>query len=513
MVDTLINLIDSLHEFEKKLLKCVTKPLSVKQAVDCTGLKEINVMRGAQWLSNKELILIKEDEVNLISLTRRGVETSRKGLPELRFLDKLKRKNNQTFQDLKSHSGLDKNEFNKSLGFCKKQGFISIIKGRIKVNKLGLKYLQEEEEKTNFLKKLSEEKTLKFKSLKHEELVKDLKKRGLITVEKKTERELITTPLGLKVLKRGVDLKKKLLEKNSEQLITSREWQRFKFRRYNVKEPVPKIYPGKKHFLYQVMEMIKRFFTEMGFVEMRSNYVESCFWNYDVMFFPQDHPDRGTMDTFYLDTKKTGKVLKKYAKIVSKVQEDGWKTGSKGRGLKWDIDEAKKLLLRCHTTQTTFRYLAKGLKPPYKFFSVDRVFRNETRDATHLPEFHQIEGFVVGEGLTFRNLIGNLKEFYNKMGIKKIKLKPTYNPYTEPSMEIHGYFPGIKKWKALGNSGVFRPEVLKPLGIDYPVIAWGLGLERIAMFLYDLDDVRQCLGHTVNFNTIKKSEMLTRIKK
>ena len=510
-MDELINIIYSLHEFERKIIVNLSRRYTISELEEKTGLENIQIMRGAQWLSNKKLILIKEQKKEFVSLTERGEETAKKGLPELRFLENLKKINNQTFGDIKKNAALDKNEFNKALGFCRKQGFIAIVDGKIKIISLGMDYLKSEEEKTKILEKLQD--TILEKKKLNSKILPDLEKRGLIFIEEKILRSFTATPLGLKLIKRGVNLDEKLLERNNSKLISSKEWEEFKFRRYNVTEVVPKIFPGKKHFLYQVMEMIKRFFTEMGFNEMRSNYVESCFWNYDVMFFPQDHPDRGTMDTFYLDTKKKGKFPIDYAKIIKKVQETGWITGSKGRGLNWKKEEAEKLILRCHTTQTSFRYLNKKLKPPYKFFSVDRVFRNETRDSTHLPEFHQVEGFVVGDDLTFCNLIGNLKEFYNKMGIKKIKLKPTYNPYTEPSMEIHGYFPGIKKWKALGNSGIFRPEVLKPLGIDYPVIAWGLGLERIAMFIYDLKDVRQCLGHTVDFNTIKNKEMITKIKK
>lgn len=508
------NLLNSLHVFEKKVLTNLNKEeVSVSELEDKTGLSNVEVMRGAQWLSNKGLVNIKDEVVEMVRITNRGLTVVKKGLPEKRLLKTLEREDDDSveFKRLKKRSGLNNNEFNKAIGFAREKSLIKIEKGTVFLQEKGVSFLNKELEKHAVLESV-ESQPLNEQEFK-KGLIKELKKRGLVKVEEVVNKKIKRTKLGLKLIKEGVNLDKKLLERNSNKVITSKKWERFKFRRYNVKESVPEVYPGKKHFLYQVMEMIKRFFTEMGFQEMRSDYVESCFWNYDVMFSPQDHPDRSLMDTFYLDTSKEGSIPIDYAKIVKKVQENGGSTGSKGRGIDWSVEEAKRLILRCHTTQTTFRYLNKRLEPPYKFFSIDRVFRNEVRDATHLPEFHQVEGFVVGEGLTFRHLIGNLKAFYNKMGIKRIKLKPTYNPYTEPSMEIHGYFPGIKKWKALGNSGVFRPEVLKPLGINSPVIAWGLGLERIAMFIHDLDDVRQCLGHTVDFNTIKQKELLTRIKK
>jgi phenylalanyl-tRNA synthetase alpha chain len=121
-----------------------------------------------------------------------------------------------------------------------------------------------------------------------------------------------------------------------------------------------------------------------------------------------------------------------------------------------------------------------GVFTPKKCFSIDRVFRNETLDATHLAEFHQVEGFVADRGLTLGNLIGILKEFFKRLGMSDIKLKPTYNPYTEPSMEIHAYHPLLKKHIEVGNSGVFRPEMIQTMGFDsdVTVIAWGLGVER-----------------------------------
>lgn len=115
-----------------------------------------------------------------------------------------------------------------------------------------------------------------------------------------------------------------------------------------------------------------------------------------------------------------------------------------------------------------------------KYFSIDKVYRNETLDATHLAEFHQIEGVIADRGLTLGNLIGTLYEFFKKLGITQLRFKPAYNPYTEPSMEIFCYHNGLKKWIEIGNSGMFRPELLLPMNIphDVNVIAWGLSLER-----------------------------------
>lgn len=117
----------------------------------------------------------------------------------------------------------------------------------------------------------------------------------------------------------------------------------------------------------------------------------------------------------------------------------------------WKLEEAQKNLLRTHTTAVSARMLYKlanqeGGFVPAKYFSIDRVFRNETLDATHLAEFHQVEGVVADRNLTLGDLIGVIAEFFKKLGITQIEFKPAYNPYTEPSMEIFCFHPGLKKW-------------------------------------------------------------------
>jgi len=240
---------------------------------------------------------------------------------------------------------------------------------------------------------------------------------------------------------------------------------------------------------------------------MEGPLVETAFWCMDSMWIPQDHPAREVQDTFYLN--KEGKLpIKELVKKVAEVHENGGKSGSKGYGYKFDENVAKQLLLRTHTTATTFRYFGeRNIKPPAKYFYIGRIFRNEAIDATHLPEFHQVEGFIMDEGLTLRDLMGYVKEFYNKMGINKIKFKPTYNPYTESSMEAYGYNEQLGKWIELINSGIFRPEALEPYGIKVPVIAWGLGLERLAMMIHEQKDVRNMLGATSDLRWLREHKV------
>lgn len=239
---------------------------------------------------------------------------------------------------------------------------------------------------------------------------------------------------------------------------------------------------GKTHPLSRAIMKIKEIFLEMGFEEMDGDCIESTFWNFDALFQPQDHPARELADTFYVD-KHFALPDKSLVRRVKDSHENGWK-------YQWKESEARRGVLRTHTTCLSARALA-ALKAPYKkYFSVGRVFRNEETDFKHLAEFHQVEGIVVWKDATFRDLLGILKEFYRKLGFDKIRFRPSYFPYTEPSLEIEVYYEPRKEWMELGGAGIFRPEVTKPLTNIYPVLAWGLSLERPLMLSLGLNDIR-----------------------
>jgi len=278
------------------------------------------------------------------------------------------------------------------------------------------------------------------------------------------------------------------INKLDKEFIKSGKWNEVRIRPYDIAAPVEKAMPGKLHPLRVLINRISDIFSEMGFEEMNAGFVESSFWNFDALFQPQDHPARELADTFYLrEPEKIPLPNKKIVDEVKRAHEDGWK-------YKWSEKIAEQPVLRTHTTAVSARYLANiregKRKSPSKFFCVGRVFRNEATDFKHLAEFYQVEGIVVWEKATFANLLGCLEEFYRKLGFEKIKFRPSYFPYTEPSVEVLVYFEEKKQWLELGGAGVFRPEVCLPLWGKYPVLAWGLSLERPAMMLMGLDDIR-----------------------
>jgi len=258
-----------------------------------------------------------------------------------------------------------------------------------------------------------------------------------------------------------------------------------------------------------VRSEFRQIFLEMGFTEMPTNrFIESCFWNFDALFVPQQHPARDAQDTFFVSRPHSCKsVPADYMENVKKVHSVG-DYGSQGYGYNWKQDETMKNVLRTHTTAISARMLhAIGQKQPFepcKLFSIDRVFRNETLDATHLAEFHQVEGVIADRNITLGHLLGIMKTFFGRLGLEKLRFKPAYNPYTEPSMEVFAFHPGLKKWVEIGNSGLFRPEMLLPMGLppDVRVIGYGLSLERPTMIRYGIDNIRDLVGPRVDLQMV-----------
>ncbi|KAH7035049.1 phenylalanyl-tRNA synthetase-like protein alpha chain [Microdochium trichocladiopsis] len=346
-----------------------------------------------------------------------------------------------------------------------------------------------------------------------------LKKRNLIKLQKIISFEVQKGPkFALELVKEETDL--------TADMIESGAWKTATFKPYNFNALGADQHAGALHPLMKVRHEFRNIFFEMGFEEMpTNNFVESGFWNFDALYVPQQHPARDLQDTFYISDPKTAdkphavdendkKDYDTYWDNVKAVHEDG-KFGSIGYRYPWAADESLRLVLRTHTTAISTAMLHKlasqrgpdGRPPPARYFSIDRVFRNETVDATHLAEFHQVEGVIADYDLTLGGLMEFMKIFFTKMGIEDLRFKPAYNPYTEPSMEIFSYHKGLGKLVEIGNSGMFRPEMLESMGLppDMKVYGWGLSLERPTMIKYKISNIRELLGHKVDLNFIERN--------
>src|SRR3989344_1011292 len=488
--------IESLKPHERKIL-----PLLDEKNIDAlskkTDLDKASIIRALEFLSNKKLVIIKTSTEKIVDLGVNGIFYSRQGLPERRLINLIAEKKNISLADAQKITGLNDNEFKASIGVMKKKALINLINGNIIL--LGTK-----EEITN---KSLEEKFIEILPKKFEELspeeryaFENLKNRKeIVEIQDKKSIHIELTELGKIIMKEK--LTGEYIESITPEMIKNKGWVGKKFRRYDITSPVPRIHGGKRHFVNQAIDYAKKIWLEMGFKEMDGELIQSGFYNFDALFTAQDHPVREMQYTFFIKEHIANLPDKKIVQQIKNAHE-GKINGSKGWAYNWKEEDAKKVLLRTHTTCLSIKKLIdiqKNKEFPAKYFALGKCFRNETVDWSHGFEFNQTEGIVIDENANFRQLLGYLKEFFRKMGYEKIRIRPGYFPYTEPSLEIDIFHPIQKKWIELGGAGIFRPEVVIPIFSRYvPILAWGPGFDRIIMEFFEINNLREMYKNDIN---------------
>ncbi|MDD2665690.1 MAG: phenylalanine--tRNA ligase subunit alpha [Methanocellales archaeon] len=466
---------------EKRILLALTRVESASPE-KLTSLAEINVetaMRSALLLEQKGLSKIIEKTAEMYSLTTEGVLYAEKGLPEQRIIEFMDGK--ETFLSDLIEAFSDQ-EVNIALGWLRKKGWASIEKRKDEVVITPLSITRDPQKDILNLLYVKNTDLKRFDP----EVIKALLNRNLIVATEKSDRVISLTDEGRRLVAEGIEIIEEITQLTPD-LIRSGKWKEKHLRAYDVNAPVLKVFGAKKHPYRRLLDQMRKIFLEMGFEEIRGGIVQTSFWNFDALFQPQDHPAREMQDTFYLDSK--GDIPMELAQKVKVMHEQGGDIGSTGWGGKWSLELARTEVLRTHTTAITIRHLSDNPDPPVKAFCIGRTYRRETIDSTHLPEFTQLEGVVMDEAVSFKNLLGCLAEFYKRMGFEKLRFRPGYFPYTEPSVEPEVYVEGLG-WMELGGAGIFRREVTAPLGIRHPVLAWGLGVGRLAMLRLGLKDLR-----------------------
>jgi phenylalanyl-tRNA synthetase alpha chain len=455
-----------LSPMEITLLKYLEtgREYTIDEASKITGLKRDAVMKASHLLQEKGMAEIRTKERRKYFLTEEGKSYLRDGLPEEKLYNLLL-KNDVEIESAKKVLG---KEFGIALGWLRKRGIVDISDNLIKLRK------RAEFREREILEKIEREEVVAGD-------LNELLRRKLIDFDEEKE-------IYVRILKKPEAELKEVIKDLTPDLLMTGEWRNREFLKYDVKIPSKRIFAAKYHPYERIVKECREIFLEMGFTEIKGNFVQSSFWNFDALFQPQDHPARDMQDTFYLERKV--ELEREYVDRVRETHLNGWKTGSTGWGGYWSIDTARKLVMRTHTTAITIHYLAMNPEPPVKAFCIDRVYRRESIDATHLPEFDQLEGVVLDRDVGFRHLLGLLREFFLKMGFEDVRFRPGYFPYTEPSVEPEVYVEGLG-WVELGGAGVFRKEVTKPLGIKGRVLAWGLGMGRLAMLRLGMKDLRK----------------------
>ncbi|MEG3224924.1 MAG: phenylalanine--tRNA ligase subunit alpha [Methanobacteriales archaeon Met13] len=482
---------EEMHLYEKKVLKALESEGGKSTPEKVLKLQDLTikaVMSAAGSLASKNIIEVHKDVKEVISLSNDGAAYAQEGLPERRILNVLKQDKSIHMKDLSSKSGIEPSEVKIAIGWLLRKGWATLDKGEVTISSSGEaapegsdeKLLTELTRQELILQKLSPDFQEGYGLLKQ--------RKGLLKVNKKPNYTLEVTSLGKELLEGGIKIREEATQITHDQL-KSGSWMNLHYRAYDINAEHPESFAGKTHPLQRTIEEIRRIFLNLDFTESRGTILESAFWNFDCLFQPQDHAAREMQDTFYIRTPQD--TLLPHEDLVKKVKrahEDGGETGSEGWKYQWDPDVARQSVLRTHTTCVSARFLNEN-KPPLKMFSVGKVFRRETITYKHLPEFHQVEGIVADKSINFRNLLGILKEFYHQLGFQ-VRFRPAYFPYTYLSTECEIYLPEKESWIELGGAGMFRPEVLEPLGVDTPVAAFGLGIERLAMIRLGIKDIR-----------------------
>ena len=285
-------------------------------------------------------------------------------------------------------------------------------------------------------------------------------------------------------------------------------WKESPFRPYNINAPAARLMPGMRNAYVEFLEGVKDKLVSLGFEEFDGGLVETEFWNSDALFMPQFHSARDIHDVYHVaEPTKATSIEEPYLSAVAATHEDGGTSGSRGWGYSFDREFTKRLILRSQGTVLSARQLPKA-KVPGKYFGIARCFRYDRVDATHLSDFYQTEGIVLGEDVNLRTLLGFLEMFAVEVaGAKEVKYVPGYFPFTEPSVEVHIKHP-VLGWFELGGSGIFRPEVTEPLGIKVPVLAWGIGIDRMALMALGLNDLRDLFSPDIESVRLRRAKTM-----
>jgi len=502
MTEQIKKLIESLSPNERKIIPYLNE--SVNEICKNSNLDKISVVRSLEYLQNKKIIELSHEKKKIVEIGVNGALYRKKGLPERRLLNLIGEKKIISLQDAQKESKLSNDEFKASLGALKKKAIIELKNGKIVLSSPGDVAKKTIEE--SFIELLP----IEFNSLTPEQqfALKSLQSRkNIVQIEEKKKINIKVTELGKEVMSSDIKGQNFIETITPEMLKSEKNWKSKKFRRYDLTSPVPAIHGGKRHFVNQAIDYGRKIWTDMGFKEMSGDMTVSSFWNFDALFTAQDHPVREMQDTFFID-KKTDLPEKRIVELIKKAHEGGV-AGSKGWNYKWDPEEAKRMLLRTHTSCLSSQTLSK-LKPedlPAKYFAIGKAFRNETVDWSHGFEFNQTEGIVIDPNANFRHLLGYLKQFAKKMGFEKVRFRPAYFPYTEPSLEGDVWDEEKQEWVELIAAGIFRPEVTEPLlGKPIPVLAWGPGFDRMIMKMFKIKDIRDMYKN--NLTQLRKMRYL-----
>ena len=505
-------LAESLHPHEAKVLKRFYLSqnyfLNDEILVKDTGLDAAQVSAALGRLQLKGLVnIVDSHQLQVVSLTQTGQRYAEQGSPLNRILRSLQKAaalgTTITIKTIQADEELAPGEISGIIGDLKQEQVINIAPGGV------LELTGRESKTAKLLEQLIQRLKTEEAGITLDSLFQEFENEDVSTVIEKfsQKRGNRNEPFRLDIRQKPrfglTPLGKSLAQVVAEHVVQEEigqlthdmlkdgSWRNTRFRKYTIGLKPARIPAGKKHPYREFLDLVKAKLVGMGFEEMRGPLVENEFWDMDALYMPQFHPARDIHDVYFIkEPPFSAPVREPFLTQVSLAHEHGWKTGSTGWGYSFEPTRTHRLVLRSQGTAVSARTLAAGPKVPGKYFSIARCFRYDQVDATHAADFYQIEGIVLGPDINFRTLLGLLTLFAREMAqARESRFLPAYFPFTEPSVELHVRHPRLG-WMELGGAGLFRPEVTRPLGVDVPVIAWGLGLDRMAMVALEIHDIR-----------------------
>ncbi|MDR1104781.1 MAG: phenylalanine--tRNA ligase subunit alpha [Treponema sp.] len=516
--------VKNLHPLEIQIILAYKKDdeLWVEKVERDLGLKSGNGNQALSWLAGKGIVreLRRETEV-FFELTDLGREWKEKGSPAERIVELIRLKGNLTLPEIAENLGMDNKDSGSAFGILSKSGVLAMdgekrvsmalsaenlkdgrpVKGEGAVYLALIRGLLE--------KAASAEGRIAAAELSGAEeaaMAGIAKKRAAAGAPfREADRERVIYGFTVEGEKVPAGEIAALLEKAgitggeigvlTPEMIAEGSWKGRAFRSYNVQVPPTRLIPGRTNPYADFLENVKDKLASLGFEEFDGPLVETEFWNSDALFMPQFHSARDIHDVYRLSDPETAASIEEpWLSNVAAAHENGGSTGSRGWNYAFDRDFTRRLILRSQGTVLSAKTLPHA-KVPGKYFGIVRCFRYDKVDATHLPDFYQTEGIVLGEEVNLRTLLGMLEMFAVEVaGAKEVKYVPGYFPFTEPSVEVHIRHP-VLGWFELGGSGIFRPEVTSPLGVNVPVAAWGIGIDRMALMALGLNDLRELFSY------------------
>ena len=492
----------SLHPLETRLLRTYRagETVDAERLSRDLGYKTGQSNQATSWLVSKNLMAeTSRLQRTFYELTELGIEYAEKGTPEDRILRLIGDKGPMTLPEISAALGLENKDVGSAFGSLSRDGLLR-MDGEKKASLSDaadhgrLSVIRELLDKAKNAGSLAES-DLSPEQL---ELVSGMsRKRGAATSPFKTvEREEVAYILlppadGVREALETAGISGEEAGALTPDMLARGTWKTAAFRKYNINSPASRLVPGRTNAYCDFLRSVKDNLSSLGFEEFDGPVVETEFWNSDALFMPQFHSARDIHDVYYLKNPTHAReIAQPYLDQVAASHENGWTTGSRGWEYSFDRDFTRRLILRSQGTVLSAKQLTAA-KVPGKYFGIVRCFRYDQVDATHLSDFYQTEGIVIGDSVNLKTHLGFLKMFAEEIaGATEVKYVPGYFPFTEPSVEVHIKHP-VLGWFELGGSGIFRPEVTEPLGIHVPVLAWGIGIDRMALMHLGLNDLRE----------------------